>query len=283
MLKFTEKQVKEFFDKTLKFYLSFWDPKGSVHVGYFDRGNTNNFMKASNRINEIFAEKGAINSKSYILDVGCGCGNTLIWLAKKFHCRGEGIDISGERINFAKDLLKRENKNLKRNGLPQLKLKFREGSGSNLPYKSNTFTHVISQDALFAIPNKPKNHKEMFRVLKKSGLLVFDDFLQPKKKVSRETRKYVYDRVMWNYGYSLIEYQNALTKARFRILYAEELPKHIKQTYFVLGKIALEKSKKRDDKELKKKLEGFSEACKQIVKAVEKDEFSWGMFVALKQ
>ena len=45
-----------------------------------------------------------IDQRSFVVDLGCGNGRNLIYLAKEFHCKGIGYDISDEAIKQAKEL-----------------------------------------------------------------------------------------------------------------------------------------------------------------------------------
>ncbi len=43
-----------------------------------------------------------LNPLTRVLDLGCGNGRNLIYLAKEFGCRGGGFDLSAEAIKLAK-------------------------------------------------------------------------------------------------------------------------------------------------------------------------------------
>ena len=57
-------------------------------------------LKAS----EFLLNKTDINKSWRILDLGCGAGHTSAFLAKKYGCFINGIDISEDALNNAKDL-----------------------------------------------------------------------------------------------------------------------------------------------------------------------------------
>ena len=111
-----------------------------------------------------------------------------------------------------------------------------------MPYEAGTFSHVVSQDALFLVPDKPRSHAEIHRVLRPGGIFAFSDFLQPTTEIGERARKHVYDRVRWNGGYSFVGYQAALEDAGFEIMLARNLQSHIRQTYRVLGAMARERA-----------------------------------------
>jgi len=268
---YTETDVETFFDQTLNNYLSFWDSQGALHTGYFAGEGDQDYQAAQQRTSDMLAADAGIDESSYVLDVGCGCGNFLIHLAERFGCRGEGLDLSEERIRFAQKLAG-----------DNPRIQFRHASATQMPYEPDRFTHVVSQDALCLVPDKERSHTEIFRVLRPGGLFAFSDFLQPQEAISERARKHVYDRVRWNGGYSLVGYQAALEVAGFEILLARNLGNHLKQTYRVLGKTAQERSQTTSEDAAREWMLAFAASCKEIQVAIDDREFGWGMIVARK-
>ncbi|MEV4225001.1 MULTISPECIES: class I SAM-dependent methyltransferase [Nonomuraea] len=268
---YTEQDVGDFFDRTTQTYLSFWDSEGVLHTGYFAGEDDEDYRAAAERTSELMAAEAGIDGSSHVLDVGCGCGNFLIHLATRHGCRGEGLDLSLERVRFARQLAD-----------PALGIEFRHGSATAMPYEDGTFSHVVSQDALFLVPDKPRSHAEIFRVLRPGGVFAFSDFLQPKKEIGERARRHVYDRVRWSSGYSLVEYQAELERSGFEILLARNLESHIRQTYRVLGTTARERARTTEDPAARDWMLAFAESCGEIQVAIDQGEFGWGVFVARK-
>ncbi|HEX4833017.1 MAG TPA: methyltransferase domain-containing protein [Trebonia sp.] len=271
---YTEHDVEEFFDQTLHNYLSFWDTDGVLHTGYFAPGNEDDYQAAAQHTSAVLAGEMMIDGSSHVLDAGSGCGNFLLYLARESGCSGEGLDLSEERVKFAAGRL---------TGEPDLRISFRHGSITQMPYQDGTFTHVVSQDALCLVPDKPRSHAEIARVLAPGGIFAFSDFLQPKEHVSERARKHVFDRVRWNGGYSLIGYQEALDRCGFEILLARNLRSHIWQTYRVLGQTATERAQSVPDQAARDWMLSFAESCREMQIAIDDEEFSWGIFVARKR
>ncbi|WP_329079194.1 MULTISPECIES: class I SAM-dependent methyltransferase [unclassified Streptosporangium] len=269
----TERDVRDFFDQTLSTYLSFWDGDGVLHTGYFADDTDDDYRAAAERTSDILAADAMIDDSSFVLDVGCGCGNFLIHLARRFGCRGEGLDLSVERVKFAREALAAET---------GLDIGFRQGSVIQMPYETGTFSHVVSQDALCLVPDKPSSHREIHRVLRPGGIFAFSDFLQPKEEIGERARKHVYDRVRWNSGYSFVGYQAVLQEAGFEILLARNLESHIRQTYRVLGRTATERAGTTQDAAARDWMLAFAESCAEIQVAIDDGEFGWGMFVTRK-
>lgn len=271
---FTEQDVQSFFDQTTQTYLNFWDSEGVLHTGYFSTEHDHDYRAAAERTSDVVATEAGVNASSYVLDVGCGCGPFLIYLAQRFGCRGEGLDLSIERINFARQQLSGDNAGLN--------VTFTHGSATAMPHEDNTFTHVVSQDSLCLIPDKPRTHSEVFRVLQPGGVFAFSDFLQPKPDISERGRKHVYDRVRWNSGYSYLGYQQALEEAGFVVTHARNLEPQIRQTYRVIGKSATERAAQTEDPAARDWMLAFAESCGEIELAIDRGEFGWGIFVARK-
>ncbi len=270
---FTEADVENFFNQTTRTYLEFWDSSGVLHTGYFQDLTDTDYQAAALRTSDVVATDAGITADSHVLDVGCGCGPFLIYLAERFGCQGEGLDLSIERINFARESLADH---------PGLDVTFTHGSATDMPYADNTFSHVVSQDSLCLIPDKPATHAEVFRVLRPGGIFAFSDFLQPQEEISERGRKHVYDRVRWNSGFSFLGYQEALQRAGFEILLARNLEDQIRQTYRVIGKAATERAGQTDDTAARDWMLGFAESCGEIETAIDRNEFGWGIFVARK-
>jgi sarcosine/dimethylglycine N-methyltransferase len=136
---------------------------------------------------------------------------------------------------------------------------------------------------LCLVPDKPRSHAEIVRVLAPGGIFAFTDFLQPKEQVSERARRHVFDRVRWNGGYSLIGYQEALDSRGFEILLARNLRGHLRQTYRVLGKTAAERAETAPDAAARDWLLAFAGSCHEMQIAIDDEEFGWGIFVARKR
>lgn len=276
MTSYTEQDVADFFDQSLQHYLRFWDRSGVLHTGFFADDADIEYQAAAERTSAMLAQQAGIDATSSVLDVGCGCGNFVTYLAEQHGCRAEGVDLSEERVKFARQRLAASGEDYKN------RVAFRHGSAAELPYPTATFSHVVSQDALFLVPEKPRSHAEMLRVLRPGGIFACTDFLQPTGEVSELARTHVYDRVRWGGGYSLVGYQDALTAAGFEVVRAEDLERHIRQTYQVLGRTARERAGTVPDVAAREWMLAFADSCLQIQGAIDRGEFSWAMIVARK-
>lgn len=268
---FTEAQTEKYYDAEDGIYQSVWDEAGSVHWGVFDESTGNTFLKACANLNKIMVEKGRIGSSSRVLDLGCGNGTTAIWVSSSQNCHVTGIDLSGVRIQNAK--------NARASLAPELqdRLAFQKASAMNLPFEDESFTHLWSQAVIYHVPNKHAVLEEAYRVLEQDGIMVFDDLTKPQPNISANAQKYVYDRLLFDTPFSFDSYQEALKKQGFKILEAHDLSDHLKTSYLEL----IKRIPKSDD-EHAEHYAWLATAYLESARAVDTQEVGWGLFVCQK-
>ena len=99
-----------------------------------------------------------------ILDFGCGWGTDLIFCLKKCY-DAFGVDISWEKAKFHTLRVQRRN-------YPKFWIeRFILSQGENLPFKSESFDLVYSNQVIEHVKDPEKCISEIFRVLKKGGIL----------------------------------------------------------------------------------------------------------------
>ena len=269
--RFTEQETERYYDSEDAIYRSFWDEDGSVHWGVFDESTGKDFLKACANLNDIMVEKGKINSSARVLDLGCGNGTTAIWLSRSLNCHVTGIDLSGVRVQNAKDSKARLDQ------AAQGRLVFEKASATDLPFEDESFTHLWSQAVIYHVPDKHTVLAEAYRVLKKGGIMVFDDLTKPKPEISADAQKYVYDRLLYDTPFSFHSYQDALKAKGFEILEAHDLSANLKQSYLRLAD--------RTPKSQAEQAEHYAmltNAYRETARAVDNQEVGWGLFICQK-
>lgn len=111
---------------------------------------------------------GTIHEGEAVLDIGCGAGVDTFIAATLVGPKGRvvGIDLIPEMLNRARANLEKTSLN---------NVTFQEASAEDLPFPDTSFNVVISNGVFNLIPDKVKALKEVFRVLKPSGRLMFAD------------------------------------------------------------------------------------------------------------
>ena len=118
-----------------------------------------------------FIDKLNLNPKSTLLEVACGTGRDSLLIAKRLSEGGElhMQDISEDMIKRCYDKLKDT----------PVKKSFCLSNAGFLPYPSNYFDAVYSFGAMGEFSDKKQAIKEMVRVTKKGGKIVFGDECVP--------------------------------------------------------------------------------------------------------
>lgn len=111
---------------------------------------------------EKLANECQVNKQKRVLDIACGKGTSAIFLARKYGCQVEGIDISGELIEEAKKFARKERMSHAVN--------FRVGDALDLPYSDNEFDVTVAQAMLILVSDKRRAIQEARRVVKPGGL-----------------------------------------------------------------------------------------------------------------
>ena len=270
--RFTEQETESYYDAEDAIYRTIWDEDGSVHWGYFDETTGTDFLKGCANLDRIMVEKGSIGPDARALDLGCGNGTTAIWLAGHTGCRVTGIDLSGVRIDNANADRERQEPGLRE------RLAFEKASATELPFSDGSFDRVWSQAVIYHVPDKRTVLKEVFRVLEKGGIFVFDDLVKPRQEVSPEAQRFVYDRLLYDTEFSFESYQDALKAQGFELLEAHDISSHLRQSYLCLA----DRTPKGDTSEHAEHYEWLTEAYLGTARAVENDELGWGLYVCRK-
>ncbi|NET25264.1 methyltransferase domain-containing protein [Okeania sp. SIO1I7] len=258
--KFSEADTEAFYDSEDSLYRSFWDSEGSLHWGYFEdltEAKAENFITACKRWNEYMLSQSGITKDSRVLDLGCGNGNTAIWLSQQTGCEVVGIDISSVRVENAKTKAKQH---------PSLRLEFIKASATDLPYQDKSFTHVWSQATLYHVHDRHQALREVHRVLEEGGRFIFDDLISPTQEINEMARKYVYDRLLFEPIFSLDSYKEFLSELGFMVLATKDLKENLHKSYELLSQLALAKYPE------------LSAAYDKMCEAIQTNQLGWGYY-----
>ena len=115
-------------------------------------------------------------AKGKVLDIGIGSGLNIPFYNSNKIDKVIGIDPSHELIELAKELANDS----------KASIELVIGSAESIPYPDNFFDTVLVTYTMCTIPNVAIANKEMWRVLKDDGRLIFCEHgLAPDKKISK--------------------------------------------------------------------------------------------------
>lgn len=127
------------------------------------RKKYNSFAVPRTNLDELLIKKIRACGAKCVLDVGCGNGDFLIELRKSgFDGELMGLDISPGI----------QKPGIKQNEKEKLGIKFMVGDAEQLPFEDNTFDAIIAKHMLYHLPTPQKGADEIYRCLKKGGLVI---------------------------------------------------------------------------------------------------------------
>ena len=152
--------------KAKKWGFDYWDGSRDINYGgyYYDE----RWIPIANKIINHYK----LNSKSRILDIGCGKGFLLYEIKKIIpNCEVFGIDISKYAINHGKE---------------EIKNNLKIGNANKLPYADNSFDLVLSINTLHNLYcyDLISSLKEIERVSKQHKYLCVESYRNEREKVN---------------------------------------------------------------------------------------------------
>jgi ubiquinone/menaquinone biosynthesis C-methylase UbiE len=115
-------------------------------------------------LTEMMAKAAGIGQGMNVLDAGSGIGGSARFLADRFDCVVEAVDLSEEYVGTAHELDKLV-------GMTN-NITHRVASVTDLPFRDHMFDVVWSQNVTMNVPDKHAMFSEAFRVLRPGGVYV---------------------------------------------------------------------------------------------------------------
>jgi len=111
-----------------------------------------------------------LTGDSVVLEIGCGSGAYALHVVEEVGCKIVGVDSNANGVTNANRLAAER-------GLNE-RVTFRHCDVSaGLPFQSESFDAVFANDVLCHIPGRGSLLREMHRVLRENGLMLFSDAL----------------------------------------------------------------------------------------------------------
>jgi len=158
--------------KRKKHGATFWDEeyKNPSHLKISEK-HSGELEKFTRWLFRFTKNEAFLNENSSVLDIGCGNGRNLIFLANNFKVQGLGFDISKTAVRQAIQMAKNAN----------LNLKFSESNiNQALPAENESQDLVLDMMVSHFLDKAGRTNlrEEIFRVLKPGGFLFLKTFLK---------------------------------------------------------------------------------------------------------
>lgn len=138
-----------------------------------------------------------------ILDVATGTGDLAIAAAKLNPKEITGVDISGEMLRYQEIKLKKKK-------LDTL-IRLQQADGEALPFDDETFDVVMVAFGVRNFENLQKGLRELFRVLKKDGIVVILEFSNPTRFPVKQLYSFYFRHILPTVGRLISRSSHAYT------------------------------------------------------------------------
>lgn len=153
-----------------------------LRYGFWDQ-DTRNLRQSLMNVDTFVMESLRMSGDDVVLDAGCGVGGTAIHIAKALGAKVVGITICPSHLEAAREKASKV-------GVADF-VSFAEQDYTATSYEDGSFTKIYGIESVYQSENYFAFAKEMFRLLKKRGMLaVVDRFLRKSNLSTKETNRY---------------------------------------------------------------------------------------------
>jgi SAM-dependent methyltransferase len=141
--------------------------KGLAHLAPGDLGLLEDFHTMGRFATSQLVDLAQITSASAVLDAGSGVGGTARYVADRYGCRVDAVDLTEEYCHTSRWLNRLV-------GLDKL-ISVRQADVTELPFADGTFDVAISQHVQMNVADKARLYRQAHRVLVDGGRLALWD------------------------------------------------------------------------------------------------------------
>lgn len=152
-----------------EFYKNFWGGE-DIHIGLYETPDEGIAVASRRTVVTMAMALGELSAESKVLDLGSGYGGSARYLAGKFGCRVDCLNLSQTQNKLNSE----KNRNARLDGL----INVIHGSFEDIPAESPAYDVVWSQDAFLHSGHRAQVLDEIARVCKTGGQVIFTDPMQ---------------------------------------------------------------------------------------------------------
>jgi tocopherol O-methyltransferase len=175
--------VERYYDESQIWYNLFWSDRESLamHFGFWDASTPSHSDALINQYRLIKQLLEPIKGEK-VLDAGCGIGGASLWLAQNTEACYVGMTLSDVQVAQAKN-------NAQKRGLTK-RVFFEKGNYFATRFKDEEFDKIFCiESACHAYPLPGDLYRELFRILKKGGVLYISDGVLLRHPTTQKDKK----------------------------------------------------------------------------------------------
>jgi phosphoethanolamine N-methyltransferase len=209
-----------------------------------------------------------------VLDVGCGIGGSVFYVAEHFGAVVDGVDLSSNMLSYAQHKLDTKYTHLKD------RVSFKLDDCLTMEIPEGTYDVIMTRDAMLHIADKPTLFSNFYKWLKPGGKLLITDYCHgDRAEHNAEYTEYIKQR---NYHLLTVkDYAHILEKIFPEVWSDDRTTTFVKVLNRELAHFEAHKDsfiKDFSEKDYNDILDGWKA---KLVRAANNDQ-AWGMFLATK-
>lgn len=265
--------IREHYDGLSPLYRAFWGEH--IHHGFWEGEESQ--ARAQLKLVEQLAARARVPRGARVLDVGCGLGGSALWLARELDCAVMGITISPVQARMAAERARAE-------GLSS-RVRFEVADANELRPAAGAFDVVWVVECSEHLADKARFVEACARALRPGGALALCAWLVAGGGLSSAHARLVEAvcRGMLCPGLgSMRDYEGWMTSAGFGRVEAEDVTRHVAQTWARCAEIASRADVRALAAAGGERVRSFLAAFPAIRRAYDEGAMAYGMFTAVR-
>lgn len=255
-------------DDADRFYFAVWGGE-DIHVGLYNHHHESIFDASRRTVEAMTALLGDLDQSSRVMDLGAGYGGAARYLARITGCHVSCLNLSEVQNVRNREMTAEQNLSDHIDVL--------DGDFENVPAEDNSFDVVWSQDSFLHSGDRTKVMREIERILKPGGMLVFTDPMQA-GNCDPKALQPVLERIHLDTMGSVEFYEKAAKDAGLEMVqfldYSHQLPRHYQR---VKDELSLQ-APQLGDLVSQEYITHMDTGLSNWVNAGGEDNLSWGIF-----
>jgi tocopherol O-methyltransferase len=261
---FTPAEIREHYDSLAFIYRTFWGDH--LHHGLFEIGDGVPAVAQTRMLEYCVGLLGDCRGRR-VLDVGCGHGGTMLYLAEKHGCRCTGITLSSKQAKIARGLAEKAG----------VRLDVEVADVEQFVFPESQFDLVWVMESSEHFLDKARFFENMAGTLRPGGRLLLAAWTGAMEsgRVREVARRFLCP-VLW----SAEQYRPAIERAGMEIVHCQDLTASVMHTWEICQQRAV--TKPLAVKLLPRAAREFVEGIPVILNAYRSGELSYTLLTAQK-
>lgn len=217
----TASQVRDHYDELSWLYRAFWG--NYLHHGFFSK--TDNPREAQLALLEFCTRLLPFEPSGAILDAGCGYGTSTLFLARRFHCRAEGVSVSPRQVAYALRLAKKS----KLNG----RLTFSVADIADFKYPNAPYDLIWAMESTEHFADKQQFFDAAARALRPGGAMLVAAWTAGPTASEVDVRRVAEASVCPSF-ITAEDYQQLITGAGMAVLHSRDITSEVAHTWDIV-------------------------------------------------